>query len=196
MITLYTNKSGGPIVEKVILMLNETRLEYISVEIDMSSDIEGINNLSSLNPNKTVPVIKDDDTGVVVYESNAILIYLAEKENMLLPVSGANRINILNWLMFESANFGAVMGELYYYLLKSPSELSNHHIKRYEEKMSSYCLMLENQLTGREYLCDEFSIADITYYPWTVILEDLANIDLNNYLQLKEWIERVKTRVE
>lgn len=175
-------------------MFNEIGLEYTSVEIDMHNDIEGISNLSSINPNKTVPIIQDDDTGAIVYESNAILIYLAEKANMLLPTLETNRIEVLNWLIFESANFGTVMLELYHYLLKSQSELPDVHIKRYEEKMASFCLMLEKQLNGRDYLCEQFSIADITYYPWFEITEDLANIQINNYPNIKNWIERIKSR--
>ena len=194
MITFYTNSGGGPIVEKILFMLNEADISYTSVKTDMNSDIEGIDKLSSINPNKTVPIIKDEETGVVVFESDAILFYLAEKADLFLPKTTVERSEVMKWLMFEAANFGAVMGELYYYLLKSPAELSDAHLQRYKDKMSSFCAILNAQLSGREYLCDHFSIADITYYPWFVILEDLADIDINNYPHLKKWVATINER--
>jgi len=193
-ITFYTNTGGGPIVQKILFMLNETAIPYTSVKIDMNSDIEGINKLSSINPNKTVPIIKDEETGTIVFESDAILFYLAEKASLFFPNTTAERIEVMKWLIFEAANFGAVMGELYYYLLKSSTELSVAHLQRYKDKMSTFCTMLDVQLSGRKYLCNHFSIADITYYPWFVILEDLADIDINNYPNLKKWVNTISDR--
>ena len=176
-------------------MLQETGIAYTPVEIDMHNDIEGINNLSSINPNKTVPIIKDDETNAIVFESNAILFYLAEKSNLLLPTSELERSEVMKWLVFEAANFGAMMGELYYYLLKSPNELSNSHLQRYKDKMMTYCSMLDHQLNDSDFICDEFSIADIAYFPWTVILEDLADININNYPNMKKWAETMTNRL-
>ena len=96
--------------------------------------------------------------------------------------------------MLEAANFAAVMDELYYYLVKSSTELSESHFKRYKNKISSFCAMLDDQLSSREYLCNKFSIADITYYPWFVVLEDLTDIDLNNYTNLKKWFDTISDR--
>jgi len=194
MIEFYTNSSGGPIVQKVLFMLHETEISYKSVEIDMNSDIEGINNLFSINPNKTVPIIKDDETGAVVFESNAILFYLAEKANLFLPSTEAERIEVMKWLIFEAANFGAVMGELYHYILKSSNELPSPHLQRYKDKMASFCGILNDQLSGREYICNQFSIADMSYYPWLAILEDLADIDISNYPNLNKWAETINNR--
>ncbi|MFV2060932.1 MAG: glutathione S-transferase family protein [Gammaproteobacteria bacterium] len=194
MIEFYTNSSGGPIVQKILFMLHETNISYKTVEIDMNNDIERINNLSNINPNKTVPIIKDDETGAIVFESNAILFYLAEKANLFLPTTEVERVEVIKWLIFEAANFGAVMGELYYYILKSSNELSDPHLQRYKDKMSSFCAILNDQLSRREYICGQFSIADVSYYPWLFILKDLADVDINNYPNLNKWAEMINNR--
>ena len=96
--------------------------------------------------------------------------------------------------MFEVANMGPLMGELYHYMLLEPEEISEAHLQRYKNKLARYCTILNQQLDGRDYLCDEYSIADVALYPWSGILEDMAEIKISDYPNINKWATRISNR--
>ena len=96
--------------------------------------------------------------------------------------------------MFEVANMCPAMVELYHYMLIDSEEIPEAVLQRYKDKLALYCSILNQQLNGREYLCDEYSIADIALYPWTAILEDMAEINLGDYPNLKNWATTISNR--
>ena len=194
MIILYTMKSESPNIRKISIMLEEIGLPYTVKHVVKQSDGKFADDFVAINPNATVPAIVDKDTGTTLFESAAILYYLAEKTKKLLPTNLQARAEVIKWLMFEVANMGPVMGELYHYMLIDSDEIPDAVLQRYKDKLVRYCAILDRQLEGREYLCDEYSIADIALYPWSVILEDMAEINLGDYPNLKNWATAISNR--
>jgi len=194
MIELYTMSSMSPNVRKIFIMLGETGLPYNIRHLKKQSNGKLPDDYSSINPNATVPAIIDRETGSVIFESAAILHYLAEKTRILLPAGLKERGEVMKWLMFEAANMGPVAGELYHYMLMDADEIQDAHVQRYKDKLARYCAILDRQLDGRSYLCGEYSIADIALYPWSAIFEDMAEIDLEDFHNLKNWIDTVSSR--
>lgn len=194
MIVLYTMHSESPNIRKVTMMLEETGLPYTVKRIDKQSDGRYPAEFLAISPNATVPAIVDTDTDTMLFESGAILYYLAEKTGKLLPVNLQNRSQAIKWLMFEVANVGPVMGELYHYLLIDYGEMPAAILQRYKDRLVRYCQILDQQLSRGQYLCGEYSIADIALYPWTIILEDMAEINLDDYPNLKNWIATISQR--
>ncbi len=187
MITLYTMQSVSPNILKISMMLKETRLPYTVKQMEKQSNGQLPDHFMAINPNGTVPAILDEDNGAVLFESGAILHYLAEKSGKYLPADLKARSETMKWLMFEVANMGPTMGELYYYLLHARDEISNVHLQRYKDKVAQFCTILDRQLEGREFLCGEFTIADIALYPWYGVLEDMADVNLSDYPKLENW---------
>ncbi len=194
MIHFYTMHSASPNVRKILIMLAETGLPYSVKRVEKQDDGKFPEDFFAINPNGTVPAIVDHATRNAIFESGAILHYLAEKSGKLLPTDPATRGEVVKWLMFEVANMGPVMGELFHYLLIDPDTLPETHLARYKGKIARYCAILDRQLDGRAYLCGEYSIADVALYPWTVILEDMADLNVSDYPRLEQWAARIGSR--
>ena len=141
-----------------------------------------------------MPAIVDTDTGTTLFESGAILYYLAEKTKKLLPNDLMRRAEVVKWLMFEVANMCPAMVELYHYMLIDSVNIPDVVLQRYKDKLVRYCAILNQQLDGREFLCGEYSIADIALYPWSVILEDMAEINLADYPNMNNWATAISNR--
>ena len=194
MIILYTMLSTSPNIRKITMMLNEAGLPYAVERFEKGGDGKLPDNFLAINPNGTVPAILDKENGMVVFESGAILHYLAEKSGKYLPADLKARSETMKWLMFEVANMGPTMGELHHYMLHAADEIADVHLQRYKDKVAQFCKILDRQLEGGEYLCGEYSIADIALYPWYGILEDMADVNLNDYPRLKNWAAMIGKR--
>ncbi len=194
MIEFYRLYSDSPNIRKISIMLDELALPYTIRYVDKQSNGALSPELLAINPNATVPAIIDTDTGVTLFESGAILIYLAEKSGKLLPEKQPERAEVIKWLMFEVANMCPMTIELYHYMLSDTGDFPENIFQRYKDKLTSYCRILDRQLENRDYLCHEYSIADIALYPWTVILEDMAEIAISDYPQIRRWIATMERR--
>lgn len=194
MIILYTMLSTSPNIRKITMMLKETGFSYTIKQLEKQENGNLPIQFLAINPNGTVPAILDEDNGVVLFESAAILHYLAEKSGMLLPAEFKARAEAVKWLIFEAANMGPTMGELFHYMLKVSDELAEVHMQRYKDKVAQYCSILDLQLENREFLCGEYSIADIALYSWSAVLEDMADVNLSDYPNLNNWSNRISQR--
>lgn len=194
MIILYSLLSVSPNIRKITMMLEETGLPYRVSNIEAQSDGKFSNDFLVINPNGTVPAIFDEENGASLFESSAILYYLAEKSGKLLPSELKQRGEVVKWLIFEAANMGPTMGELFHYLLKTSDEISDVHLQRYKDKVAHFCSIIDRQLDGQPYICGEYSIADIALYPWTEILMDLADVNLLDYPNLTNWTNLISLR--
>lgn len=194
MIIFYRILSESPNIRKILLMLEEVGLPYVVELLELNNNGKFDTEFFTINPNGTVPAILDTDTGISIFESGAILYYLAEKSGKLLPSNLQNRAEVVKWLMFEVANMCPTMIELHHYVLNDSGEFPDSIFQRYKSRLTQYCAILDKQLETSEFLGGEYSIADVALYPWTVILEDMADINLNDYPNLTRWATAIDNR--
>lgn len=190
MIDLYT--ASTPNGWKVSIALEEMAVPYEVHPISLTESEQKTPEFLALNPNGRIPVIRDRDSGQVIFESGAILLYLAEKTGQLLPAQNPGRYDVVQWLMFQMAGVGPMQGQANvfyrYFPEKIPSVISRYH----NETMRLYGV-LDGQLEGRDYLCGEYSIADIANYTW-VSMHAWAGLSLDQQPRLAAWVERMRER--
>lgn len=194
MIVYFRIASESPNMRKISIMLEEASLPYIVKVIEPREN--GVLNAdyAKISPNGTAPAIADTDTGATIFESGAILQYLAEKSGKLLPSTPGARADVIKWVMFEAANVCPTMIELHHYLMNDNGEFPDTIFQRYKSRLGQYCSIIDAQLANRDYLAGEYSVADIILYPWTVALEDMAEIDLNDYSSMNRWARSIAKR--
>jgi GST-like protein len=191
MIELYT--SPTPNGYKVSIMLEETGLDYEVHQINLGKQEQKSPEFLAMNPNGRIPVIVDhDNDDFVVFESGAILIYLAEKAGMLLPAGEKARSQVLQWLMFQMGGVGPMMGQanVWYRYFEEQIPAAIH---RYQHEGQRLLTVLDRQLAGRPYLCGEYSIADIAAWPWAVT-HNWSGIDIEGLVNLQAWLNRMAER--
>jgi len=194
MIIFYRVPSDSPNMRKISLMLEETALPYVVKVVEPSNSEARDADFDRISPNGTAPAILDTDTGTALFESGAILHYLAEKSGKLLPAHSVARAEAMKWLMFEVANVCPTMVELHHYVMNDAGEFPDAIFQRYKRRLAKFCAILDQQLAGREHLAGEYSIADIALYPWMVTLEDFADIQLSDYPHLSRWAQAIGNR--
>ena len=191
MIELYT--SPTPNGYKVSIMLEETGLDYSVHPIDLGKQEQKQPEFLAMNPNGRIPVIVDhDNDDFVVFESGAILLYLAEKTGKLMPLEDKARSEVIQWLMFQMGGVGPMMGQanvfFRYFDEKIPAA-----IHRYQHESLRLLTVLDHRLAGREYICDEYSIADIAVFPWAAT-HQWSGLDIKGLNHLQAWLERLVAR--
>jgi len=194
MIIFYRIPSESPNMQKISLMLAETALPHVIQIVEPRKNEVLDIDFARISPNGTAPAIVDTDTGATLFESGAILHFLAEKSGKLLPGPPGARADAMKWLMFEVANVCPTMIELHHYLLNDAGEFPDAVFQRYKRRLAQYCSILDRQLADREFLAGEYSIADIALYPWMVTLEDMAEITLDGYPNLNRWAHAIGQR--
>ncbi|HET9629516.1 MAG TPA: glutathione S-transferase N-terminal domain-containing protein [Novosphingobium sp.] len=166
MITLYGMSS--PNVVKVLLMLEELGEEYTFERRDVILGAQFDEEFRALNPNGKVPIITDDAAAsgpLTIWESGAILIYLAEKSGRFLPSSGAERYHTLQWLMFQMAGVGPMFGQAIHFRDRPTG--NDYACERYLRELVRLCGVIDQQLDRSPYLAGEdYSIADMAVFPW------------------------------
>ncbi len=190
MIDLYTFTT--PNGRKASVMLEEVELPYNVHKIDITTQQQFTPEYIAINPNSKIPAIVDQETGIKVFESGAILIYLAEKTGKLLPTEQKSRFQVLEWLMFQMAGVGPMFGQLNHFKRFAPEKL-HYAIERYEKETLRIYGVLDKQLQDNEFICGDYSIADIATYPWVAIYE-FQGLTLDNYPNLKRWVDMVQQR--
>ena len=197
MIDLYT--FGTPNGKKASIMLEEVGLAYNVHIINIMKDDQFAPDFLKISPNNKIPAIVDPDgpggEPLAIFESGAILIYLAEKcgREDLLPTSGAERYSVMQWLMWQMGGFGPMLGQAHHFL-KFAKEDVPYAKKRYGEETARLYKVLNAQLADNEYMAgDVFSIADIATYPWAD-RHPFHQIDLADYPHVKRWYDKVSTR--
>jgi GST-like protein len=183
MIDLYTFST--PNGRKVSIMLEEIGLPYSVHLVDIMDNQQFEEDFLKISPNNKIPAIVDHDTGISLMESGAILMYLAEKTGMLIPVNEAERWQVMQWLMFQMGGVGPMLGQVHHFLHFNPG-ISEYAEKRYHTEALRMLKVLNRQLEKHEYLGGEYSIADIATWPWISRFE-WQGIDLNDFPSVKRW---------
>ncbi|MFK7842868.1 MAG: glutathione S-transferase N-terminal domain-containing protein [Sphingorhabdus sp.] len=164
MIDLYT--STTPNGRKISIALEEMGLPYEVHAINLQNNEQFAPDFLKISPNNKIPAIVDRDNGLSVFESGAILTYLAEKSDQFLPTGGPERIRVLEWLAWQTAGLGPMLGQLNHFLNVADEKLP-YAIKRFSDEMVRLLGVLDKQLANHKYVAGDYSIADMAIYPWS-----------------------------
>lgn len=178
--------------KKPAIALEEMQLPYTARKIDIAKGEQHSPEYLAINPNGKIPAIRDLETGTVVFESGAILLYLAEKTGQLIPSDRDGRIQVIQWLMFQMGGVGPMFGQLGHFRNSAPEPVP-YAIERYEKETLRLCGVLDKQLSDRDYIAGDYSIADIATYPW-VAAYDYLKISLDSYPHLQRWVDTLRQR--
>ena len=188
-ITLYT--WGTPNGRKVSIMLEECGLAYDVKAIDISAGDQFHPEFLAVNPNGKIPALVDDE--VVVFESGAILIYLAEKTGRFLPAVGPERYAVLQWLMFQMGGIGPMFGQTHHFRRFAPAPVP-YALERYGKETNRLYGVLDGQLAQHEFMAGAaYSIADIATYPW-VTRHEWQGVDLAEFPHVRRWAATLADR--
>ena len=191
MIDLYT--APTPNGRKISIALEELELPYKVIRVDLGAGEQKAPEYLKINPNGRIPTIVDHDAGgFAVFESGAILVYLAEKTGKLLPSDALKRSEVLQWLMFQMGGVGPMQGQAHVFHRYFPDKLPPV-ISRYQNETRRLYTVLDQRLDGREYICDDFTIADIATWPW-VRKYEWAGVPIDGLPSLARWIDRMGER--
>jgi GST-like protein len=195
MIDLYTWPT--PNGHKASVMLEETGLDYRVHPVDIANGEQFAADYVTINPNGKIPTIVDQDGPgggpFAVFESGAILIYLAEKTGRLLSADPRHRSQAIQWLMFQVGGIGPMFGQAQHFRRFAPQPLP-YAIQRYSTEAARLYGVLDKRLAASEFLAEgDYSIADIASYPW-VARHEWQGVALADYPNVRRWIETVGQR--
>lgn len=191
MIRLYT--APTPNGRKVSIALEELGLPYEVERVKIDAGEQLTPAFLAKNPNHKIPVLDDD--GLVIWESGAILLHLAEKHGKLLPADPAGRIHAIQYAFFQTGGIGPNLGRLGAQLMKPPAERNKEIVELFGDEVSRLLAVLDRILDdGRPYLAGEYSIGDIMHFPWLQPLHWLKAPPLMEQANVVKWVERIAER--
>ena len=188
MIDLYS--SSTPNGRKISIMLEELDIKYNPILISLDKKEQFSPEFSKISPTNKIPVIVDKESGQIIFESGAILLYLAKKYNKFL--NEKDYWNVIQWLFFQMAYVGPMLGQAHQYLFyhKGKSKFAEEKSKGYTNNVYE---ILNTQLSKYNYLCNEYSIADIAVWPW-IARFNRHQINLKKYPNILRWYLNISKR--
>lgn len=194
--TLYGMSS--PNVHKVAIMMHELGLPYRFRYVRLTAEEQFTPQFLAMNPLGKVPVLVDEAPpsggAQTLFESGAILIYLAEREGRFLPASGPDRTEVMKWLMLQMANVGPMFGQLTHFLRFAP-EGNDYSKSRFYTFAGRIYDMLDRRLAEHAYLAGgDYSIADIATYPWVSLYHEAHGMSWDDHPHLRAWCDRLGAR--
>ncbi len=184
--------------QKILLFLEETGLPHRVVKVRLGKGEQFAPAFLAISPNNKIPAIVDHapaDGGAPqsVFESGAILLYLAQKSQQLLPANERERLDVLQWLFWQVGGLGPMAGQAGYFRVYAPNPITGA-IERYTKEVARLYGVLDRRLDGRDWIVgDAYSIADIAIYPWIVPHRGHGQ-DLAQFPHLQRWFERIAAR--
>ncbi|HTQ25542.1 MAG TPA: glutathione S-transferase N-terminal domain-containing protein [Candidatus Binataceae bacterium] len=182
---------------KVTIFLEETGLEYRIVPVNIRKGDQFAPDFLKISPNNRMPAIVDHDgpggKPYALFESGAILLYLAEKTGKLMPSEMGARYRVVEWLMFQMANVGPMLGQAGHFRNAAPEKIP-YAIERYTNESRRLFSVLDKRLADHSYLAEDYSIADIANYPWIVAALKAQPEQLETRPNLKRWIDALAAR--
>ena len=195
MIDLYywTTPNG----HKITIFLEEAQIPYTIKPINIGKGDQFAPDFLKISPNNRIPAIVDQapsDGGapISVFESGAILQYLAEKTGQFLPTDVRKRFDVMQWLFWQMGGLGPMLGQNHHFSQYAPEKIP-YAINRYVKETERLYGVLDTQLQDHEFIAGEYSIADMAAYPWTVPYER-QGIQLDEFPHVKRWFEAIKAR--
>jgi len=194
MIDLYTWST--PNGHKAQIMLEETGLEYTLHPVNLSEGEQHASEYLAINPNGKIPAIIDHDgpggESLPIFESGAILLYLAEKSGRFLTADPQPRWQVISWLMFQMGGVGPFLGQAGYFRNLAPEPIPAA-IERFTREAERLFGVVDRRLGEAEFLAGEYSIADIACFPWMRVHQRLG-IDVEDYPNVKRWLRTIDAR--
>ena len=194
MIDLYTWST--PNGRKVSIMLDEVGLPYEVHPVNLRKREQFTPEYLSINPNNKIPAIIDrdgpDGRPFTLFESGAILMYLAEKTGKLMPQEIRGRYEVIQWLMFQMGGIGPMLGQAHHFLRSAPEKVP-YAIERYCKETRRFYSVLDKRLAAVPFLADDYSIADIATYPWVARYE-WHEVSLEEFVHVKRWFDEISSR--
>lgn len=189
-IDLYT--WATPNGRKVSIMLEELGLDYNVIPIDITKGEQHDLDFVSFSPNNKIPAIIDNETGLKMMESGAILMYLAKKTGLFMSQTDRQYWEEMQWLMFQMGHVGPMLGQTHHFVKFNPGK-SPYAEERYKNENIRLYKVLNKRLKEREFICEDYSIVDIATWPW-ISRYEFQQMDLNDYPSLKAWYMRIASR--
>ena len=194
MIDLYT--WGTPNGRKISMMLEEIELAYRVHAVDITKNEQFAPELVEISPNGKIPAIIDteglDGSPVGLFESGAILLYLAEKSGKFMPVQSRARYEVMQWLMFQMASVGPMCGQLHHFRRFAPEPVP-YALERYTKEVTRIYSTLDKHLNKHAFLASDYSIADMATYPW-IARHEWQGMNLGDYPAVERWFDEISAR--
>ena len=177
-------------------MLEECDLEYRVRPVNLTLGEQFTPEFLAISPNNKIPAIVDpagpDGEPISIFESGAILLYLAEKSGRLMPQDDRGQWQVLEWIMFQMSAVGPALGQLGHFLYFTPESVP-YAVERFSNEAQRLATVVNRRLEERDFLADDYSIADIACYSWLARHERLG-IDLDELDNLRRWLEEITAR--
>ncbi|GJL88550.1 MAG: thiol:disulfide oxidoreductase [Minwuia thermotolerans] len=182
---------------KISIALEEMELDYNVIPINIGRGAQFEPEFLKISPNNRMPAIVDNDPEdggepVSVFETGAILVYLAEKSGRFLPTDLRGRKTVMEWLMWQMGGMGPMFGQAGHFRFYAPEPIP-YARERYDNEMHRLYGVLDRRLEGREFICDDYSIADMACWPW-VITYKRQEVDLDQFPNVKRWYKALQQR--
>jgi GSH-dependent disulfide-bond oxidoreductase len=182
---------------KIHIMLEELGLEYKAIPIDIGAGDQFTPDFLAISPNNKIPVIIDSDgpggKPLALFESGAILFYLAEKTGKFLPLDPVGRYTTMQWLMFQMGGVGPMLGQAHHFRIYAPEKIE-YAVNRYSNEAKRLYGVMDKQLGVTRYLAgNDYSIADIATFPWTRSWKN-QGIELDEFPNVKRWFDEISAR--
>jgi GST-like protein len=193
MIDLYAWPT--PNAYKISIMLEEAGLPYAVVPVNIAAGEQFAPDFLKISPNNRMPAIVDHDApggALSIFESGAILQYLAEKTGLFWPTEPHARYQVAEWLMWQMGGLGPMLGQAGHFKRFAPEQIP-YAIDRYIKEAKRLYGVLDRQLAGRDYIAGDYSIADMASYPWTLASQWLE-IPIEEFPNVKRWQETMESR--
>ena len=190
MIDLYTWST--PNGRKVSIMLEECGLEYRAHAVNISKDEQFKPDFLKISPNNRIPAIIDRDNGRSLFESGAILLYLAEKTGKFWPQDADRRWQTVEWLMWQMGGIGPMIGQVHHFVRNNKGK-APYAEERYVKETHRLYGVLDKRLAEHEYVAGVYSIADMAIWPWISRFE-WHTVDLNQYANVARWYKAIASR--
>lgn len=194
MIDLYMWPTGNG--KKITIMLEESGLPYRAIPVHIGKGDQFTPEFTRLNPNQKMPVIVDhassDGTPLVIFESGAILQYLAGKSGKFLPADERGKYRVLQWLYWQVGGFGPMAGQAHYFLRYAKEQVP-HAMERFRNEVSRLYRVLDSVLAESEYVAGDYSIADMAIWPWSTRW-DWQGQNIEDYPHVKRWYQAIEAR--
>jgi len=182
---------------KIHIMLEELGLEYKAIPIDIGAGDQFTPEFLGISPNNKIPAIVDSDgpegKPLALFESGAILFYLAEKTGRFLPLDPVGRYTTMQWLMFQMGGVGPMLGQAHHFRIYAPEKIE-YAVNRYSNEAKRLYGVVDKQLAVTRFLAgNEYSIADIATFPWTRSWKN-QGIELDEFPNVKRWFDEISAR--